>query len=90
LHFLDAVGAQVHDQIGTSYAPAGETPVQTVPKTPIEQNVISSVTPDGELVYWAFPGTMKAETFIDFLKQLVAEASTKIIVFADPHPAHEA
>jgi hypothetical protein len=64
--------------------------VQTVPKTHIEQNVISSVTPDGELVYWAFPGTMKAETFIDFLKQLVAEASTKLIVFADHHPAHEA
>lgn len=90
LHFLDEVGAQVHDQIGTSYAPAGETPVQTVPKTHIEQNVISSVTPDGELVYWAFPGTMNADTFIDFLKQLVAEASTKIIVFADHHPAHEA
>ena len=90
LHFLDEVGAQAQDQIGTSYAPAGETPVQTIPKTHIEQNVISSVTPDGELVYWAFPGTMKAETFIDFLKQLVAQASTKLIVFADHHPAHEA
>lgn len=90
LHFLDDVGTQVQDQIGTSYAPAGETPVQRGPKTPIEQHVMSSVTPDGELVYWAFPGTMKAETFIDFLKQLVAAASTKIIVFADHHPAHEA
>jgi hypothetical protein len=90
LHFLDEVGAQAQDQIGTSYAPTGETPVQTIPKTHIEQNVISSVTPDGELLYWAFPGTLKAETFIDFLEQLVAEASTKLIVFADRHPAHEA
>lgn len=48
------------------------------------------MTPDGELLYWAFPGTLKAETFIDFLEQLVAEASTKLIVFADRHPAHEA
>jgi hypothetical protein len=90
LHFLDEVGAQAQDQIGTSDAPAGETPVQTIPKTHIEQNVMSSVTPDGELVYWAFAGTLKAETFIDFLEQLVAQASTKLMVFADHHPAHEA
>jgi transposase len=48
------------------------------------------VTPDGDLLYWAFPGTMKAEKFIAFLKHLVSEASGKIIVFADRHQAHEA
>jgi len=64
--------------------------VQAVPKTHIEQDVISSVTPDGDLLYWAFPGTMKAEKFISFLKHLVSEASGKIIVFTDRHPAHEA
>ena len=64
--------------------------MQAVPKTHIEQDVISSVTPDGDLLYWAFPGTMKAEKFIDFLEHLVSEASGKIIVFTDRHPAHEA
>jgi len=90
LHFVDEVGVKTNDQIGTSYAPKGETPVQEVPKSRIEQDVISSVTPDGDLLYWAFPGTMKAETFIDFLEHLVSEASGKIIVFTDWHPAHEA
>jgi len=90
LHFIDEVGVKAQDQIGTSYAPEGDTPVLEVPKTHIEQNVISSVTPDGELFYWPFPETMTAPKFIDFLEQLVAEASTKIIVFADRHPAHEA
>ena len=78
------------DQIGTSYAPEGDTPVLEVPKTHMEQDVISSVTCDGELLYWPFPGTMTAEKFIDFLEHLVAQATTKIIVFADHHPAHEA
>ena len=90
LHFVDEVGVQTSDQIGTSYAPKGETPVQEVPKAHIEQDVISSVTPDGDLLYWAFPGTMKAEKFITFLEHLVSEASSKIIVFADRHPAHDA
>jgi transposase len=90
LHFVDEVGVKTSDQIGTSYAPKGETPVQEVPKTHIEQDVISSVTPDGDLLYWAFPGTMTAEKFIDFLEHLISEASGKLIVFADRHPAHEA
>jgi len=33
---------------------------------------------------------MKAEKCIDFLKHLVSEASGKLIVFTDRHPAHEA
>jgi transposase len=90
LHFLDEVGVKAQDQIGTSYAPEGDTPVLEVPKTHIEQDVISSVTSDGELFYWPFPETMTAPKFIDFLEQLVTGASTKIIVFADRHPAHEA
>jgi transposase len=90
LHVVDEVGVKTSDQIGRSYAPKGNTPVQEVPKAHIEQDVISSVTPDGDLLYWAFPGTMKAEKFIDFLEHLVSEASGKIIVFADRHPAHDA
>jgi transposase len=90
LHFVDEVGVKTSDQIGTSYAPKGDTPVQEVPKTHIEQDVISSVTPEGDLLYWAFPGTMKAEKFISFLEHLVSQASGKIIVFTDRHPAHEA
>jgi transposase len=90
LHVLDEVGVKAQDQIGTSYAPEGETPVLEVPKTHIEKDVISSVTPDGELFYWPFPGTMTAPKFIDFLEHLVAKATTKIMVFADRHPSHEA
>jgi transposase len=33
---------------------------------------------------------MNAEKFISFLKHVVSEATGKIIVFADRHPAHEA
>jgi hypothetical protein len=33
---------------------------------------------------------MTAPKFIAFLERLVAEATTKLIVFADRHPAHEA
>jgi transposase len=90
LHFIDEVGVKAQDQIGTSYAPEGDTPVLEVPKQHIEQDVISSVTPEGKLYYWPFPGTMTAPKFIYFLEQLVSDASKKVIVFADWHPTHEA
>jgi hypothetical protein len=87
---MDEVGVKSQDQMGTSYAPEGETPVLQVPKRHIEQNVISSVTPEGEWFYWPFPGTMTAPKFIDFLERLVSAVSMKLIVFADWHPTHEA
>ena len=54
LHFADETGSKVQDQIGTSYAPIGQTPVLEVPKTRIQQNLISSVTPSGEMTYRLF------------------------------------
>jgi len=30
-HVVDEVGAKTHDQVGTSYAPKGETPMLAVP-----------------------------------------------------------
>jgi hypothetical protein len=88
LRFIDDVGGKAHDQIGTSDAPEGDTPVLEVPKTHLEHNVMSSVTPEGHLCYWPFPGTLTAPKFVDVLQQLVAEASTKIIVGLDHVVGH--
>jgi hypothetical protein len=49
LHFADEAGIKVHDQIGTSHAPVGQTPVLEFPKTRIQQILIASVTPGGKL-----------------------------------------
>jgi hypothetical protein len=88
-HCIDEVGVTAQNQIGTSDAPEGDTPVLKVPKSPIEHNVMSSVTPAGDLVYWPFPGMMTAPKCIDLLAHLVSETSTQVIVVADRHPAHE-
>ena len=90
LHFADETGSKVQDQIGTSYAPIGQTPVLEVPKTRIQQNLISSVTPSGEMTYRLFSGTMTANKFIDYLEQLIASTRQKIFLVIDRHPAHTA
>jgi len=90
LHFADEVGAAVADQIGTSHARKGRTPVLEFPKTRIKQNLISSVTPEGGVTYYLFPGTLTAEKFIGYLEHLVASSSGKVFLLIDRHPAHTA
>lgn len=90
LHFADETGSQVGDQIGTSYGKIGQTPVLDVPKTRIKQSVISSVTPDGEMTYRLFSGTLTATKFIDYLEELVGSSEEKIYLVVDQHPAHKA
>ncbi len=73
---------------GCTYAPRGETPVLEFPKTRIAQNMITSVTPTGDLKWWVYSGTMTAERFIEWLGMLLEDAPKKIFLFIDSHPAH--
>lgn len=90
LHFVDEAGIKVQDQIGTSHAPIGETPLLEFPKTRIQQSLIASVTPEGELTYDLFPGTLTADKFIEYLEQLIASTDKKVFLVIDRHPAHTA
>lgn len=90
LHFADEAGIKVQDQIGTSHAPIGHTPVLEFPKTRIQQSLIASVTPNGDLNYHLFPGTLTANKFIDYLEQLIASTDKKVFLVLDRHPAHTA
>jgi transposase len=90
LHFSDETGARISDQIGTTYAPKGQTPTEDVPANRVRQNLISSVTPEGEMFHWLFPGNMNAERFIDYLERLVAWSHQKVFLFLDRHPSHTA
>jgi transposase len=90
LHFSDETGARISDQLGTTYAPRGQTPTEGVPGNRVRQNVVSSVTPEGEMFHWLFPGNMNAATFIDYLERLVSWADRKVFLFLDRHPAHVA
>jgi len=90
VHFTDETGVKATDQIGTSYAPRGETPIQEVPEIRIGQNIISTVSEQGELHYWLFGSTMTGEKFRDYLQDLVNESSGKIFLIADRHPTHTA
>lgn len=88
LRFADETGAALHDCRGRSYAPRGQTPTLLVSGDRGRVNAISSITPEGEMFFQTFSGTMNGERFVEFLRALVEFADKKVFLIADRHPAH--
>ncbi|MDV2080062.1 IS630 family transposase, partial [Marinobacter xestospongiae] len=75
---------------GTTWAPAGETPLIRGTGSRFSLNLISAISPRGELRFKTLQGTMNAEVFIGFLKALVRDADKPVFLILDNHPVHHA
>jgi transposase len=73
---------------GTTWGVKGETPV--VPKTGrrFSLNLISAVSPLGELRFMVTDQRVNASVFIDFLRRLLVNAERPIYLVLDGHPVH--
>ena len=73
---------------GTTWGIKGETPV--VPKTGrrFSLNLLSAVSPRGELLFMVTDKRVNAETFIEFLRRLLVGAERPIYLVLDGHPVH--
>ena len=75
---------------GTSYAPAGQTPVVRATGQRFGCNLISAITNKGAVAFRVFQGRFTAAVFIDFFKRLLQQAPGKLVVIVDGHPVHRA
>ncbi len=53
-------------------------------------NMISAISPSGELRFLSQEGSVTAEVFATFLKRLARTAEAKILLVVDGHPVHRA
>jgi len=53
-------------------------------------NMISAVSPRGELKFDVFHGSFNATVFIEFLKKLVHDSTSPVFLIVDNVPAHKA
>ena len=90
IYFADESGLRSDYHCGTTWAPEGETPVVEATGRRFSVNMISAVSPRGELRFMVHQGTVNARVFRDFLKRLLAGAERPIFVIVDGHPAHKA
>ena len=90
IFFADESGVRSDFHSGTTWAKKGETPVVRVTGARFALNMISAVSPRGELRFMVVRGGVGASVFIAFLKRLVQGSSRKIFLICDGHPSHRA
>jgi transposase len=90
IFFGDEAGVRSDFHAGTTWARRGETPVVPATGQRFGLNLVSAVSPRGELRFMTVEGKMDADKFIAFLRRLLHNARGRVFLIVDRHPAHRA
>ena len=90
LYFCDEAGVRSDFHSGTSWAPKGQTPIVEATGQRYGMNIISAISPRGDMRFMTVEGRMNAGKFIEFLKRLLHNAERPIFLIVDGHPSHRA
>lgn len=88
--FADEASVRTDYHAGTTWAPVGVTPVVRGTGARRSVNMISAVTPRGQLYFSFLDGAGNSENFIAFLTSLLHDIEGNLFVIVDGHSAHTA
>jgi transposase len=88
IFFGDEAGVRSDFHAGTTWAPKGETPIIEANGQRFGLNIISAVSPRGEMRFMLVDSTVKTKEFIMFLSRLLIGVKHKIFLIVDGHPIH--
>jgi transposase len=83
IYFVDEASVRSDSHRGTTWGKLGETPIVADSGSRFGVNLISAVSPRGDMRFAAFEGSMTGPRFIVFLRKLRADAGRPIIVISD-------
>jgi transposase len=87
--FQDESGIRSEATVGKTWGKIGKTPIVKRTGRRYGLNLVSAISPRGELRFMFTKGTFGAKEFVEFLKRLIATSDRKVFVIADGHPAHK-
>lgn len=90
IFFADEAGVRTDHHAGTTWAPIGRTPVVTATGERKSVNMVSAVSPGGQIHFDVFEGTMNAARFIEFCTKLVHDSPTPVFLIVDGSSTHTA
>jgi transposase len=90
IFFEDEAGIRSDFHAGTTWAPRGQTPVVPATGQRFGLNLVSAISPRGELRFMTVEGRMNAGKFIGFLERLLHGTQQPIFLIVDGHPSHRA
>lgn len=90
IFFADEAGVRTDYHAGTTWAPVGETPAVAATGQRVSVNMISAVSPGGQLHFQVFEGSTNADRFIEYCQALLADTDRPVFLIVDGHSAHKA
>lgn len=90
IYFEDESGIRSDFHAGRTWAERGSTPVVRVTGQRFSLDMISAISPRGELRFMVVKGGVGAKVFITCLKRLVHGQRRPLFLIVDGHPAHRA
>lgn len=88
IHWGDETGVRNDCQHGRGYSPAGKTPLVRNSSKRFSINMISSLTNRGKVRWMLYRGSFNAKVFIDFMRRLIKDARSKVILILDNLRVH--
>lgn len=88
IFFGDEASVRSDYHSGTTWAPRGKTPVVVTTGARFKVNVISAISPKGELRFMATENNVNGIVFCEFLSCLLADATAPVFLIVDNHPVH--
>lgn len=88
IFFADEAGVRSDFHSGRTWAPRGKTPVVRVTGARFGFNLVSAVSPKGQMRFMVVQGKVNAAKFCEFLRRLVFKAERPIFLILDGHPVH--
>lgn len=90
IFFSDEAGIRSDFHSGRTWAPVGKTPIVNVTGARFGLNMISAISPKGQMRFMVVEGKINAKRFCEFLKRLIYRAKRPVFLILDGHPAHRA
>jgi|SRR6266498_117471 len=90
IFFEDEAAVRTDHHAGTTWGRVGRTPVVRATGERKSVNMISAVSPRGELHFDVFQGNMNAAGFIEFCKKLLHDCPTPVFLIVDGSSTHTA
>lgn len=90
IFFGEEGGIQSDFHSGTTWGIREKTPVVSATGARFGLNMISALSPRGQLMFMVTKGGVGAEVFIEFIARLLRDIKGVVFLIVDDHPAHKA
>lgn len=88
IHWGEETGVKNSSPHGRSYSPKGKTPIRRAMGKRLSTNMVTSINNQGKVEFMIYSGTMNADRFLKFLRQLIKNRERKIYLILDNLKVH--